>query len=227
MDVLVRWTKPVDLTFASPLAAKRVAAITFDDGFRSFRDYALPELEKRRIPSTLFVVSERLGCYPDWDEYIEDPSFKEPILTADELRGLPSELVRIGSHTLTHPFLSRVTESEARRQLHDSRAQLEKLLNRRVTLFSFPHGDFSPYQLDWCREAGYERVYTILPEAEFSTSKQYAVGRIGTGPADWPVEFFLKLTGAYAWLPSAFRLKRRFLSIRLARKRSDLRPIAG
>src|SRR5205085_1095669 len=89
MDTLLRWASPVDVSFRSTQEGGRVAAVTFDDGFVSFCDNALPELQKRQIPVTLFVVSERLGCLPDWDEYIEDPTFNEPILTADRLLALP------------------------------------------------------------------------------------------------------------------------------------------
>ncbi len=37
--------------------AKKFVALTFDDGYRSVRDYALPILAKYNVPSTLFVTS--------------------------------------------------------------------------------------------------------------------------------------------------------------------------
>src|SRR5215217_540628 len=48
LDTLLKWTKPVDLGFRSFLRdGGRFAAVTFDDGFTSFRDTALPEMKKR------------------------------------------------------------------------------------------------------------------------------------------------------------------------------------
>jgi peptidoglycan/xylan/chitin deacetylase (PgdA/CDA1 family) len=39
----------------------RACAITFDDGWRDNAQYALPELQRRGLPATVFVVTERVG----------------------------------------------------------------------------------------------------------------------------------------------------------------------
>src|SRR5262245_46416310 len=56
MDVLLRWATPVraDFTNLPNTEVRRFVAVTFDDGFVSFVENALPELEKRNIPATLF-----------------------------------------------------------------------------------------------------------------------------------------------------------------------------
>lgn len=214
MAMLLKYTRPVRADFRSSVPdGSRLVAVTFDDGFLSFLEIAFPELEKRKLPSTLFMIAGKLGCYPGWPGYVPDPSFTEPLLTADQLRLLPPELVTIGSHTMTHPLMTHMDESGARRELVESREQLEKILGRRVTLLSFPHGAFHEKLIVWCRESGYDRVFTILPYPAFSKPGEYAVGRVRTDPADWPLEFRLKLAGAYSWLPLAFDLKRKILSV--------------
>src|SRR5215813_14260542 len=212
LDMLMQWAKPIDVTFRSSLSdGGRFAAITFDDGFESFLETALPELQKRHIAATLFVVAGKLGCYPEWDEYIEDPLFKEPLMTREQLARIPADLITIGSHTMTHPFLTRVQEADAKRELSESRKELESMLGRRIALFSFPHGDFNSKLVEWCRESGYEHVFTILPEPAFCESDHYVIGRVGVNLTDWRIEFLLKLFGAYSWLPSAFSFKRKML----------------
>ena len=48
------------LANAKPLP-RFACAISFDDGWRDNRDHALPELTRRQLPATVFVVSERIG----------------------------------------------------------------------------------------------------------------------------------------------------------------------
>ena len=40
---------------------ERIAAITFDDGYRDFYDHALPSLQKKGVPAALFVVTGLIG----------------------------------------------------------------------------------------------------------------------------------------------------------------------
>src|SRR5262245_11286864 len=104
MDTLLRWTEPIEAGFRSlPSTGPRFGAVTFDDGFVSFLDNALPELKKRRIPVTLFMIAGRLGCHPDWPEFtMPAEKYREPLMTEEQLRVI-ARTVTIGSHTLTHP----------------------------------------------------------------------------------------------------------------------------
>ena len=179
------------------------SVVTFDDGFESFLENALPELEEREIPSTVFVVAGNLGRVTDWKGY------PERIMSRDQLLQLPSPLVTIGSHTLTHPVLSNVSEEVAMSELAESREQLEESLQRRITLFSFPYGAFNNELVKCCKAAGYERIFTTLPFPAFADPDQFVTGRVCVEPTDWQIEFLLKVFGAYQWLPLAFSLKRR------------------
>jgi peptidoglycan/xylan/chitin deacetylase (PgdA/CDA1 family) len=209
LDTLLRCTKPVRADFTIPLPQNsRNVSVTFDDGLVSFAENALPELEKRNIPSTLFVVSGRLGQRPDWANYSDEPLTTERTLNSTQLREI-SERVLIGSHTVTHPMLTGLNEVDAKRELTESRMALEQILERQVTVLSFPYGAFDNCLLEWSREAGYERVFTTLPLPVQSKTHVFAVGRVSTEPSDWPLEFRLKVLGAYQWLPLAFATKRR------------------
>lgn len=209
MDLLVRWASPVPASFSGPFEPGcRYAAVTFDDGFLSVVENAVPELKKRGIPCTVFIISGFLGRVPSWAEEYAGGGEPERFVTLEELVKLPSDLVVIGSHTMTHPKLTAMSAKEAVRELVESRRQLEKWLGREVALFSFPFGDFNQSLIELCHEAGYNRVFTTLPTLAFACPDEYVTGRVPVEPSDWDIEFLLKLFGAYRWLPYVFSLKR-------------------
>lgn len=209
MDLLLRWARPVPASFSGPFEPDcRYAAVTFDDGFLSVLENAVPELRKRGIPCTVFIISDFLGRVPSWAEEYSDGGEPERFVTLDELVKMPSDLVVIGSHTVTHPKLTAISAKEAARELVESRRQLEKWLGMEVKLFGFPFGDFNQSLIGLCHEAGYSRVFTTLPTKAFVCPDEYVTGRVPVEPSDWDIEFLLKLFGAYRWLPYAFSLKR-------------------
>ncbi len=208
LDVLLRYSRLIDATSAVELQnGIHYAGITFDDAFENFISCALPELSKRRIPSTMFVISKALG------KAFGPVGSAEKVMSMEQLRALPADLVTIGSHTETHPYMPDLDESNARRELALSKASLEHILNREITTFSFPSGGFTTQLVEMCHELGYRRVFTTLPFLAFAVSnEEFAVGRVRVDPTDWPIEFRLKLAGAYRWLPRAIEWKRKLRS---------------
>jgi peptidoglycan/xylan/chitin deacetylase (PgdA/CDA1 family) len=209
MDLLRQYAKPTQADVEAPLlAGGRYAAVTFDDVYQSTVENALPELKARNIPCTLFVVSHLPGHSPWWSG-MEGYDREDKFVTAEQLLDLPGELVTIGSHTMTHPHLSALSEEMAKRELFDSRQLLQQTLRREIRLFAFPHGAFNDALVTWCREAGYQRVFSIEPTMTFSNLPRYVTGRVVANPTDWDLEFRLKVLGAYQWLPIAFGIKRK------------------
>ena len=72
-------------------------------------------------------------------------------------------LVTIGSHSMSHPNFTRITDEEARRQLSESKSRLEAVTGLDVSAFSFPHGAYTQTSLTLARDCGYLRIYTIEP----------------------------------------------------------------
>jgi peptidoglycan/xylan/chitin deacetylase (PgdA/CDA1 family) len=211
MDLLKLHAKPLAADHDQPLqAGQHYAVVTFDDGFMSAVENAVPELVERNIPMTFFIPAGLLGTVPQWTEFGPDGVSDEIIATAQCLRELP-ELITIGSHTMTHAWLPSLNDNDAKFEVSTSRVELEKLLNRKIKLFSFPYGANNGRLIELCREAGYERVYTILPRPAFLNTNEFVTGRIAVNPTDWELEFRLKILGAYAWLPAVFALKRKLL----------------
>ena len=187
------------------------AAVTFDDGFCSVAQNAVPELAKRGIPFTLFVPSGCLGRRPSWVHSAMHPAWEERVLSAAELRELARvPLATLGSHSVTHPDLRRLAASDSRRELAESKRALEQASGAGIDLFSFPHGAHSAALVAEARRAGYRRVFTIEPAVIESRHDHFTIGRVAADPEDWPIEFHLKLAGAYRWRQ---RLHRRRLAV--------------
>jgi peptidoglycan/xylan/chitin deacetylase (PgdA/CDA1 family) len=212
MDDVAALTEPVPVDRAPQLLpGKRYSAITFDDGFENVIGNAVPELQKRSIPATVFLPIGYLGQPAGWWP-LSAPERQMKIAAAENWRQLPEDLISIGSHTVTHPHLLLLSETEAKRELSESRMMLQDLFKRNINIFSFPYGDFNDCLAGWCRDAGYERVFTSLPGNAFKGPNDFILGRVSAQPTDWTLEFRLKLLGAYRWLPVGILWKRRILS---------------
>ena len=196
----------------SPAAARlarpgtRSAAVTFDDGFRSFVDHALPVLQALRIPTGMFVPSGNLGRRPAWEMVDGALDSHEIVMSEDDLRALPA-LVTVGSHSVHHQDLSCLDTRSIDYELTDSRTNLQSITGRPVTLLALPYGDYNEEVIARCRDAGYERVFTSAPIPVREGEDPYVVGRVAVTPDDWAWEFRLKMLGAYRWVPRASAVK--------------------
>jgi peptidoglycan/xylan/chitin deacetylase (PgdA/CDA1 family) len=197
MNALAAHCTVVDLNMIGNLQdGEHFVAVTFDDGLDSFVRNAVPVLSELKIPATVFVVANALGKRPVWGEgyFTAD----ERVMSEDDLNALPPEIT-IGSHTLTHADLISTDPERASREVTESRRVLESMLHRRVSLFSFPFGNFNADVLQYCHEAGYDRVFTTEPETIAGDSSAFVLGRVAADPWDWTLEFLLKILGAYRW----------------------------
>jgi peptidoglycan/xylan/chitin deacetylase (PgdA/CDA1 family) len=225
MDAVQRLTLPIDGEGpAELLPGKYYSFITFDDAFEDAIEQAVPELVRRRIPALIFVTVDFLGKPASWWP-ASAPEAARKIATAEQVRALPRQWIKVGAHTLTHPRLSAIGESEARREIAEPRRWLESLVGYEVKSLSFPYGDFDEEVLRWSREAGYRHAFTTQHQNAFAGAESFLVGRVKAEPGDWPVEFWLKLRGGYLWLPQAIALKRRVRQL-IGRSRPVGSPLA-
>lgn len=214
MDILLRMAHPWNLDVCQNHNKKPLVAVTFDDGYVSVIENALPELKQRGIPVTFFVPTGSLGERPGWIKSPESPLWEERVISPKELKNIASEpIVTIGSHTVSHPNLLKLSAKEAIRELVESKAELENLLGRPIEWLSFPRGAYDDSLVQIALEAGYRRLFTIEPKLVNPLKPGVVNGRVATDPDDWPLEFKLKMLGAYRWLPWMYSFKRKIRSV--------------
>lgn len=217
MERALRWATPVSPAAHRLPQGRRFFSVTFDDALRNLVSTALPLLLARRIPATVFVPAGFVGRQAGWEMGKGCGEQGQQVMKWSDLRSLEPELVVIGSHTMSHPHLTRLSDEELRCELAGSRLTLEAHLGRPVRLLSFPHGDYDARVLQAARHAGYTRAFSVDPWCDTFQVESQVLGRVKVDPSDWPIEFFLKIRGAYRWQASARRLKQRLKGLKAAR----------
>jgi peptidoglycan/xylan/chitin deacetylase (PgdA/CDA1 family) len=84
-------------------------------------------------------------------------------ITWDQARELDISGVEIGSHTVTHPILTRVGDERLRLEVFDSRSRIEAMLDREVDLFCYPNGNYDERVALAVSDAGYKCAVTVDP----------------------------------------------------------------
>jgi peptidoglycan/xylan/chitin deacetylase (PgdA/CDA1 family) len=232
MAMVARYTTPIAADSEIELeAGRRYCMITFDDGLLTYKDCALPEMEKYAIPSTNFIPTGYLGGACTWmrPELIPlSPRDRiqyeqDRVMTEEELKSLPENRVTLGAHGVRHIHLTAVSEQEAMQELRESKSRLESILGRPVTLFSFPRGEYHDGILEQVRQAGYRRVFSIAAYPALRTPSEFLCGRCCAEPTDWDIEFYLKLLNAYRWQPAVTKIKRRIKALLKSPERKKTR----
>jgi peptidoglycan/xylan/chitin deacetylase (PgdA/CDA1 family)/glycosyltransferase involved in cell wall biosynthesis len=119
------------------------------------------------------------------------------VLTASELRALADRPAHaMGGHTINHVALPLQSDQTKRREVSADKAALEELLQRPVTSFSYPYGDFDEATVRIVREAGYETGVTVQPGAVTSGTHSLLLPRFEIVRADRD-RFAQKLEGIF------------------------------
>jgi peptidoglycan/xylan/chitin deacetylase (PgdA/CDA1 family) len=110
---------------------------------------------------------------------VRNQNQSDRMMTGDELRQLSaSGLVEIGSHSLTHPQLTKLPEAELLREIDHSKSCLEGVLEKKVSAFSYPFGMTSPSVRARAAEAGYACACASHNDLVWKGSSLYHLPRV-------------------------------------------------
>lgn len=155
---------------------ERRIAITFDDGYVNVLRHGVEPLARTGFKAIQFLPANLLGKCNQWDVPLGEAP--EPIMDVHQVRDWLCAGHDIGSHTLTHPYLSRLTVPEARREIVDSRKKLEDLFGRKIEHFCYPYGDWNESVGQLVREAGYQTACTTVPGVNSAADSAFALKRL-------------------------------------------------
>jgi peptidoglycan/xylan/chitin deacetylase (PgdA/CDA1 family) len=172
----VSLTTMLDILDGRTNTPKTPVAITFDDGFSSTFEHALPILTKHRIPATMYIVADRVGADNDWMFNRGMP--RRALMDATQIREMHASGVEIGSHTLTHPKLSECAPDRISQEISDSKQRLEDLLGSSIQHFAYPFGNYNLLARDMVQQAGYASACSTRSGFNSRDTDRYLLRRI-------------------------------------------------
>ncbi len=117
--------------------AEKKLSISFDCAWGvEYTDKLLEIMEKNDVKCTFFAVQFWVEKYPDYAKKI--------VAAGHEL----------GTHSRTHPYMSKLSKAEILDELNTSSLAIEKLTEQKVTLFRPPYGDYDNELISACAERG-------------------------------------------------------------------------
>ncbi len=167
----IRASKIPVITLAKFLAWRRGAAelppqsilLTMDDGWRSVYTEAFPIMKEFQFPFTVYL----------YKNYVGSSRGGRAMSYAMIQEMIQSDLCTIGSHSVSHPFPSRVKKAARagkepydiflRTELGDSKTFLEEKFKQTVTTYAYPGGYHTDEMFELADELGYDNLFTVKP----------------------------------------------------------------
>lgn len=178
---------------------KREFAVTFDDGYRDNHAYAAPILLRLGVPATFFLST---GYFDDerpfpWRaaQMSPDDEMGLPLRRA-QVRSLVTAGFEVGSHTVTHPHLTDLTDGQALGELKNSKGQLEELTGSICRFMAYPFGSIDERVVQLVARAGFVGGFVTPPRAGIP-EVPLARHRVGVYRHDSLLTFGIKTSASY------------------------------
>lgn len=175
----------------------RLAVITFDDGFRSAAEHALPVFDELGWPATVFTVTSTAtnGDPMRWLSG-ELPAPDDALLPLrwSELVDLAARGWEIGSHASTHRLLSELDDADLEAELRSSRKEIVERIGA-CTSISYPWGEVDGRVVAAARAAGYVAGSGLA--GRFRKGDPMAVPRFAVSGSDGRLRYRLKTSPTF------------------------------
>jgi peptidoglycan/xylan/chitin deacetylase (PgdA/CDA1 family) len=193
-----------------PAGSRPLVCVTFDDGYASVGEQALPVLVRYRIPATFFVPTAYIGGdepmpFDRWGQRHRgrvDADTWRPLGWRDLERALRTGLVSIGSHSHQHLAASGCDAARLADEAERSRDALRARLGpEQARSYAYPYGctrlgDVPASYESAVRAAGYELAVTTDLGLASRGGNPFRLPRIEAHQVDTPSMLRAKVCGA-------------------------------
>ncbi len=163
--------------------------ISFDDGYEDNYTKAYPILKENNQTAIIYMPTNFIGL--------------TNYLSKDQLQTMLNYGLAIDSHTINHSNLSSLSETEAIRQIKESKVFLEKEFKQPINSFSYPYGALSDATETVVRNSNYGTAVVVTSRA--SSNNLYTLPRIEINHKDdaetmlTKIESFKEINNRFTW----------------------------
>lgn len=175
---------------AAGVAGSGAVVISFDDGYRSVMEHALPVLDETGFNAVQFLVEGEVGGRNEWD--VREGEVEAPLMDESEVREWLKAGHAIGAHTVTHPRLKHLSMDEAREEIFRSKESLEDRFGVPVRHFCYPYGSFNRETVQLVREAGFATACTLRPGLIIRDTPRHELCRLSVHAPPRNFRYFLR-----------------------------------
>ncbi len=142
------------LTFRQLAAGKatpeKAVIITFDDGYVSFYDRALPMLQEQGFNAVVFIPTACVGGENNWDVQWGNHQYRH--MDIAQIVACHRAGIEIGSHMVQHIYPGLLSGAELAYEMSFSKKQLSGWIDDEVISLSYPFGKYDPRSIQAARE---------------------------------------------------------------------------
>lgn len=162
-------------------------------------NYSIPKMQLealKTLPNSEMLAQLRIFGYEKLKEYPERHG-----LSAQELSEMAaSGLVDFQSHTCFHPILTQVGDAESKYEIEQSKKSLEQSLQKSITGFAYPNGDYGSREVGYVERAGYKYAVTVDEGFNDENTNIFTLQRICLNDAGSVAENIIKACGLWRFL---------------------------
>lgn len=136
-----------------------------------------------------------IACLREKLDVADGKNMPELMLTWDEVKTMHLDKISFGSHTVTHPILSKISPERVWQEISVSKAVIERHLGEAVRAFAYPNGtreDFRSSTKDLLGNVGYTCAVTSVFGANDANQDVFELRRGGPWEMHLPT-FAIKL----------------------------------
>jgi len=144
--------------------------LTFDDGYNDAYSEAFQLLKANKQVGTFYLISSYFG--------------KPEHLSREQAKEMSANGMEIGSHTVSHPDLTKISATKVAAELLESKTTLESIISKSIVSFCYPAGKHNEAVDLAAKNSGYSTATTTYMAISNTSEDKFTLSRLRINPSD-------------------------------------------